>query len=249
MISIKTPDEIKTIAQGGAIAAFTLKQLAKRVKPGILTIELDQIARRIIAARGAEPSFLGYQGYPAAICVSINDEVVHGIPSGRKIKSGDLVSIDVGIKYKNHYSDAALTVFVGNVSKDAKRLVLGVKEALREAIKIVKPGIRVGDIENKTGEILKKFKLSPVMELSGHGVGNAVHEEPSIRCDGTKKTGAEITEGMVLAIEPMAALGSGKVYIENDGWTVKSADHSLTAHFEHTICVTKKGSKILTGAI
>lgn len=249
MISKKTPDEIKVIAQGGAIAAFTLKQLTKRIKPGVLTIELDQIARRIITARGAEPSFLGYQGYPAAICVSVNDELVHGIPSSRGIKRGDLVSIDVGIKYKNYYTDVASTVFVGNVSEDAKRLVLGVKEALKKTIGMVKPGVRVGEIENKTGEVLKKFKLSPVMDLSGHGVGNAVHEEPSIRSDGVKKTGAKVTEGMIFAIEPMATLGCGKVYVEKDGWTVKSADQSLAAHFEHTVCVTKKGSKILTGTV
>lgn len=246
MINIKSKEEINKIAKSGKIAAFVLKQLQKYIKPGITTHELDKIARRIIESRNATPSFLDYQGYPASTCISINDELVHGIPSSKIIKKGDLVKIDVGVNYEGYHSDTAITVYVGRPDKETLRLINGVKQALFESIKVLKPGIKVGLIEKKTGDTLKKFGLSPVMSLSGHGVGRQVHEEPSIRSDGDETKGDIVKAGMVFAIEPMATLGSGLVKTASDRWTVRSSDHTLAAHFEHTVEVTNSGCKILT---
>lgn len=246
MIKIKSKQEIGKIAKSGKIAGFLLREMVKNVRAGITTKELDKIAERIISSRGAEPSFLNYQGYPAVTCISVNDELVHGLPSHRKIQNGDLVKIDVGVKYEGYHSDTATTVYVGCPDQNIMRLINGVKQSLYEAIKVVKPGIKVGLIEQRTGEVLKKFSLSAVLSLSGHGVGLNIHEEPSIRSDGNEKEGDEVKEGMVFAIEPMATLGSGKVVTAPDRWTIKTSDHSLAAHFEHTVVVTKNGAKILT---
>ena len=184
MISIKTKEEIKTLAKSGAISFFVLNQVIKKIRPGLATSELDKMAHRIIKARGAQPSFLNYQEYPASICVSINDELVHGIPGPRIIKNGDVVGVDVGVNYNGMYTDCAATCVVGKATEDVRRLIEGVKQALSDSIKAVKPGRRVGDIESACGQTLAKFKLAPVLSLSGHGVGYAVHEEPSIRSDG-----------------------------------------------------------------
>ena len=246
MIKVKTKFQVNQISKSGSIAAFTLRELSKAVKPGVSTIDLDLLAKRLINARGGKPSFYGYRGYKYAICISVNDEVVHGIPSSKKIKSGDIVSIDVGVNLNGYFSDTALTVIVGRVDDKITKMVSATKDALMEAIKIVKPGVRVGELESRTGKTLKLARLSPIMDLSGHGVGLAVHEEPSIRSDGNKDSGEPLKEGMVLAIEPMATPGSGKVATADDGWTVKTVDGALAAHFEHTVAVTKTGFKILT---
>lgn len=246
MISIKTKEDIKTLSKSGSICWFVLSQIIKKIRPGIATIELDKMAQRIIDARGGTPSFLGYQGYPGSICVSVNDELVHGIPGSKIIREGDVVGVDVGVNYKGRYTDCAATIVVGKMNEETRRLVMGVKDALDYSLKIIRPGIRVGDIENACGLILKRHNLSPVMSLSGHGVGFAVHEDPSIRSNGSKGKGQEVKEGMVFAIEPMASLGSGDVYQAKDGWTIKTKDKSLTAHFEKTVAVTKTGIKILT---
>lgn len=246
MITIKTKDEVRTLMKSGAICDFVLKETLKHIKPGVATIELDKIANRIMSARNAEPSFLDYEGYPNSICVSINDELVHGIPGPTIIKSGDVVSVDVGVKYNEMFTDCASTVVVGKPDEDTKRLVEGVKKSLDAAISAVRPGRTVGDIEYASGEQLKKFGLSPIMSLSGHGVGYAVHEDPAIMSNGKPGSGQELKEGMVLAIEPMASLGKGRVYQGKDGWTVKTSDGSLTAHFEKSVAVTKNGCKILT---
>jgi methionyl aminopeptidase len=247
MINIKTQEEISKIAKSGKIAGFVLKQLPKYIKPGITTHELDKIARRIIESRNAKPSFLDYQGYPASTCISINDELVHGIPSNKIIRKGDLVKVDVGVNYEGYHSDTAITVFVGRPDEETLRLINGVKQALFESIKVLKPGIKVGLIEKTTGDTLRKFGLSPVLSLSGHGVGREIHEEPSIRSDGDEKKGDIVKKGMVFAIEPMATLGNGLVKTAADRWTVKTSDHTLAAHFEHTVEVTSNGFKILTG--
>jgi len=249
MIPTRTKEEIKIMSKAGSIAEFALRQIVKEVKEGVTTLELEKIARRLISARGAEPAFLGYNGYPAAICVSINDELVHGIPSARKIKKGDLIGIDLGVKYKGYFSDTAKTVSVGRPSQDASRLMNGTKEALLDAIRALKPGIRIGDLENTIGETLKKYNLEPVLALSGHGIGKEIHEKPVILCDGRKCTGNLVKEGMVFAIEPMATLGNGEVITSSDGWTVKTKDKSLSAHFEHTVLVTKSGPRVLTGKV
>jgi len=250
MITLKTKKDLKILSRAGEINAFALKQIAKNVKIGVTTLELDHIAQRTIRARGGEPSFLGYRGYQFALCVSINTEVVHGIPSAsRMIKSGDVVGLDLGIKYLNRYTDAALTIVVGKKTKEIEHLIAGTREALKGALAKVRPGVRVGEIEFETGRILAKYGLSPVLALCGHGVGYAVHEEPSIKSDGRKNSGPVLDEGMVLAIEPMATLGGGSVKTASDGWTVLTSDNSLAAHFEHTVVVTRSGARVLTGRI
>lgn len=246
MIEKKNKEQIRMIQKSGAIAKFTLKELMLAIKPGISKFELEKIANRLILARGAKPSFLGYRGYEFATCISIDDEVVHGLPSERRIKSGDVVSVDVGVNYKGYFSDTAATKIVGLAGEDIERLVNSTKKSLIDSISIIKPGIRVGEIENKTGEVLKENNLSPILALSGHGVGFAVHEEPSIKSDGHINDGEILEEGMVLAIEPMATLGSGEVYTDKDGWTIKTVDGKAGAHFEHTVAVTKNGFKMLT---
>jgi methionyl aminopeptidase len=246
MINIKSKEEVAKMSRSGKIAAFVLKEVARNVKPGISTFELDKIASRIIYSRGATPSFLNYNGYPAATCISINEEIVHGLPSIRKISANDLVKIDVGVELDGFHSDTATSVFVGRPDKEIVRLITGVKAALTETIKIAKPGLTIGDLEKKTGDVLRLYGLSPVLTLSGHGIGRNIHEEPSIKSDGNATTGATLKEGMVLAIEPMATLGSGRVRTGKDGWTIVSSDTSMTAHFEHTVAITKAGSKILT---
>lgn len=248
MITIKSKAEIKLLANSGKIAEFLTLQLKKNVKAGVTTKDLDMIANRVIDARGAKPSFLNYQNYPASICVSINEEVVHGIPGKRVIKSGDLVKVDLGVNYQGYHTDTAFTVFVAHANEKVLNLIKGTKRALDEAVAVAKPGNRVGDIEAKIGQTLRRYGLAPVMDLTGHGIGTEVHEEPSIRCDGKPGTGPVLKEGMVLAIEPMATLGSGDVITGPDGWTVVAADKTLAAHFEHTIVITSTGSRMLTGA-
>lgn len=232
--------------KGGSIAAFVLSQIEKQAKPSVKTIELDQIARRIIAARGAEPAFLNYNGFPGATCISINDEVVHGIPGQRKLKKGDLVKIDLGVKFDGYNTDTAKSFVVGKPNNDQQNIISGVLEALNKTIQIAKDGVYVGDLENMTGTVLKSYNLSPVMQLSGHGIGEKLHEDPSIKSDGITGKGSILKEGMALAIEPMATSGMRKVYTAKDGWTILSQDGSLAAHFEHTILITKGRAKILT---
>ena len=246
MIKKKNKEQIRMIRKSGLIAKFTLKEILCAARPGVSRLELEKAANRLIAARGAKPSFLGYRGYKFATCISINDEVVHGMPSERRIKEGDVVSIDVGVNYNGYFSDTAATVIVGLASREVEKLVWATQRALMDAISIVEPGVRVGKIENTTGEVLRGNKLKPILALSGHGVGFAVHEEPSIKSDGEVGGGEVLQEGMVIAIEPMATLGTGEVYTDNDGWTIKTVDGKPAAHFEHTIVVTKNGYKMLT---
>jgi len=246
MIKLKTLSDIKTMSKGGRIASFAMKEVAKNIKPGITTLELDKIANRIIKARGACPSFLGYQGFPASICVSINDQLVHGIPSRQKICSGDIVKVDLGVFYEGFHTDMARTYIVGHIKKEEEELVMACQKALNAAISLVEPGNTVGDIEHATGKTLKSSGLSPVMSLSGHGVGRDLHEEPSIFCDGLKRTKEKLVPGMVIAIEPMATAGSSKVRKGSDGWTIVTADGSLSVHFEDTVAVTDRGHRVLT---
>ncbi len=240
-------DQIKNAIKSGEITGFVLREIKKIVAPGITTLEMDKIATRIITSRDSLPAFLGIDGYKYATCISVNDEVVHGVPSGRVLEEGDIVSLDVGTNYKGMNTDATATYVVGKFkSEDTKRLFFGTREALYEAIKIVKADVYLGDIEEKIGETLKKYGLSPVMSLSGHGIGEKVHQEPSIMCDGKAGTGPKIPEKVMLAIEPMATLGNGRVKASKDGWNVKSVDSTLGAHFEHTVLVEKNRAKILT---
>lgn len=246
IISIKTPPETKKMQRGGKIAIFAMQEVASRIKPGVTTLELDEIAYRIIRARGAEPSFLNYEGFPNSTCISINSEVVHGIPSRVKLKDGDVVKVDLGIYFEGYHTDMARTFTVGKVTRKVKDMVLTGKKALDNAIDEVKPGGRVGDIEQAIGDTLREGGLAPVMSLSGHGIGVNLHEKPSIFCDGKRSAKEELLPGMVIAIEPMAIMGSGEVKRKDDGWTVVSSNGNIAVHFEDTVAVTDTGHKVLT---
>ena len=238
MITIKSAREIELLKQAGYIVYETHQYLKPYIKPGIMTKDLDHLAEEFIRSHGATPSFKGYEGFPTALCISVNDEVVHGFPSDRKLQNGDIVSIDIGACYKGYHGDSAWTYKVGEISTE---------KALYEGIKMVKPGNRIGDIANAIEVYATKHKLGIVKELVGHGVGTNVHEDPEVPNYGKKGTGPRLREGMVIAIEPMLTLGSPDIYIDDNDWTVITEDGSYAAHFEHTVVVTKDGVEILTG--
>ncbi len=247
MITIKTPEEIELLNIAGSIVYDTHKYLQKYLKPGISTLELDKLAHDYIISRGATPSFLNYDGFPNTLCISVNDEVVHGIPSKRKLKNGDIVSIDIGACYKGYHGDSAWSYCIGNISDEEKRLMEGTEKALYAGIEMVKPGNRIGDISKAVESVAKAYNLSVVRELVGHGVGTDVHEDPEVPNYVTNYKGPLLKEGMVIAIEPMLNLGKRGVYLSDNDWTVITSDHQKSAHFEHTVAVTKDGYKILTG--
>ncbi|MGN1358205.1 MAG: type I methionyl aminopeptidase [Bacilli bacterium] len=247
MISIKSDYEISLMQKAGNIVYRTHKYLLPYIKPGITTKELDKLAYDFITSQDATPSFLNYEGFPASICTSINEEVVHGIPSNRKLKNGDIIGIDIGANYKGYHGDSAWSYQVGSVSREKAYLLEHTEKALFEGLKQVKPGNRIGDISHAIEEYAKAHKLGVVRELVGHGVGNHLHEEPDVPNYGEKGTGPILKEGMVIAIEPMLNLGTHKIYILDDDWTIITRDGSPSAHFEHTIVVTKDGYRILTG--
>lgn len=247
MIKIKSEREIELMRIAGNIVYETHKYLQPFIKEGITTEELDRQAEEFIRSRGAIPSCKGYQGFPATLCISINDEVVHGIPSKRKLKNGDIVSIDICACYKGYHGDSAWTYAVGDINDDKKYLMEHTKKALYRGLEQVRPGNRVGDISNAIEEYATSHNLGIVRELEGHGVGSSLHEEPGIPNYGTRNTGPRLKEGMVIAIEPMLNLGSDDIYMLDDGWTIKTDDESPSAHFEHTVAVTNDGYQILTG--
>lgn len=253
MIRLKTKDEINILREGGKRHAEILLNLKKIIKPGLVTSELDKRTRALVAEKGDEAAFLNYRPegnktpYPSSICVSINDEIVHGIPSGQKIiKEGDIVSIDLGLKHKGLITDSAISVVVGEGSKEALNLVSKTKEALSLAIKKIKPGRTIGDISFAIESFGRKNNFGIPKELAGHGVGYAVHEDPYVPNLGKPKTGEQLVPGMVLAIEPMFFVGGDDIIFESDEYTAKTADGSLSAHFEHTVVVTDGGFEILT---
>jgi len=246
MISIKSEEEIKIMAEGGRILAGIVKELEKKVKPGIATKELDRVAETLILKSGGEPSFKGYQGFPATLCTSINEEIVHGIPSARKLKEGDIVSLDIGMKYKGFHTDMAVTLPVGRVSPEVQRLIKVTKKALKRGIKKVRPGNTMGDIGNTIQRYVEGQGFNVVRELCGHGIGKEVHEDPQILNYGKRGTGPEIKEGMVLCLEPMVTAGGWELVKTEDGQGFKTKDGSLSYHFEHTIVVARDGAKVLT---
>ena len=247
MISIKSEREISLMKKAGNIVYKTHKYLEPYIKPGITTKELDKLAYDFIISQDATPSFLNYQGYPASICASINEEVVHGIPSNRKLKDGDIIGIDIGACYKGYHGDSAWSYQVGSVSREKAYLLEHTEKALYEGLMQVKPGNRIGDISNAIETYAKSHNLGVVRELVGHGVGNHLHEKPDIPNFGKKGTGPILKEGMTIAIEPMLNLGTRKIYLLDDDWTIITQDGSPSAHFEHTVVVTKDGYQILTG--
>jgi methionyl aminopeptidase len=248
---IKTQEEIEIIAEGGKILHDILAQTAALVKPGVSTGELNEFAEKLIYQAGGRPSFKDYgpkkNPFPAGLCTSVNDVVVHGIPSKNVIlKVGDIVGLDIGMEYKELYTDHAVTVAVGEITDKAKKLVETTKKCLNLAIKEAAPGKKTGDIGYIIQKTAEDNGFSAIRDLVGHGVGYDVHEEPAVPCFGKKNTGDVLKPGMVIAIEPMLATGEYFLSVDPDGWTIRTADGGLSAHFEHTIAITEKGSKILT---
>ena len=246
MISIKSKREIELLRHAGKITFLTHKLLENNIKPGITTKELDKLAESYILSQDCTPSFKNYNGFPKSICTSVNDEVVHGIPSEYKLKDGDIISIDIGICYKGYHGDSAWTYPVGNISEDKKYLLEHTKNSLFEGLNQIKEGNKLGDVSSAIGSYASAYKLGIVKELVGHGVGSKLHEDPEIPNYGNPNTGPILKEGMVLAIEPMLNLGSPNVAMMEDNWTIVTEDYSPSAHFEHTILVTKTGYEILT---
>ena len=247
MISIKSEREISLMKKAGNIVYRTHKYLEPYIKPGITTKELDKLAYDFIISQDATPSFLNYQGFPASICTSINDEVVHGIPGNRKLKNGDIIGIDIGACYQGYHGDSAWSYAVGSVSREKAYLLEHTEKALYEGLKQVKPDNRIGDISNAIETYANNHNLGVVKELVGHGIGNHVHEKPDVPNFGKKGTGPILKEGMTIAIEPMLNLGTREIYLLEDDWTIITQDGSPSAHFEHTVVVTKDGYQILTG--
>lgn len=246
MISIKDKREIELLEVAGEITGSTHKYLKQYIKPGITTGELDQLAYDYIISRGAYPSFKNYNGFPGSICTSINDEVVHGIPGNRKLREGDIISLDIGACYKGYHGDSAWTYAVGKVSTAKQYLMEHTEKALFVGLDQVKAGNRIGDIGYAIEEYAIKHRLGVVKELVGHGVGNHLHEEPDVPNYGKKGTGPLLKEGMVIAVEPMLNLGTADIYMLDDDWTIITADEKPSAHYEHTVLVTKDGYTIMT---
>lgn len=247
LIKIKSDREIELLTIAGHIVYLTHQYLKPYIKEGITTKELDTLAEEFILSQGATPSFKGYNGFPGSICTSINNQVVHGIPGKTKLKKGDIISIDIGACYKGYHGDSAWSYPVGEVDNNKKYLLEHTEKALYEGLKQVRPGNRIGDISHAVEEYANKYKLGVVKELVGHGVGSKLHEEPDVPNYGPKGVGPLLKEGMVIAVEPMLNLGSPDIYMLDDGWTIETDDYSSSAHFEHTVVVTKDGYKILTG--
>lgn len=248
---VKSKKEVEVLKEGGQILARILDLLAKKTKPGLKTIELDRLAEREIKNAGVMSSFKGYHSkgeppYPAAVCVSINDEVVHAIPSDRVIESGDVVSLDLGIKYKGLFTDSAVTVIAGEANANNRKLVSVCREALRVGIVECRAGARLGDIGQAIQSFVEKNGFKVFKELVGHGVGRSVHEDPQVPNWGRTGEGLKLKEGMVLAIEPMITQGKAQIKLDSDGWTWRTRDGYPAAHFEHTVLVKKGAPLILT---
>ena len=246
MIHFKSKDEIGKMHAAGKILARVLAELTETTAPGVTTEKLDTTAAELVDKLGGKCAFLGYRGFPKSICTSINEEVVHGIPSLRKLKEGDIISIDIGVRRDGLYADAAVTVGVGEISPEAKRLLETAQRALHKAIEMATVDNRLSDISSTIQEEAESNGFSPVRELVGHGIGSSIHEDPQIPNFGQPHMGPELKAGMVLAIEPMINIGSYRVKILKDGWTYVTVDKGLSAHFEHTVAVAKEGPKILT---
>ncbi len=253
MIIIKTESEIARLKKGGPILARILRDVAQAAVVGVTTKQLDTLAHRLIIEAGCTPAFLGYKPedadrpYPATLITSVNDEVVHGIPSERVLRDGDIVALDLGLQYEGMFLDHAVTVAVGeNVSAKDRELISVTRDALTEGIAAISVGSTVGDIGHAIEQYVRPYKFGIVRDLSGHGVGRAIHEDPYIPNYGKKGKGAELKPGMVIAIEPMLTRGSETVVLMNDGYTLKTSDGSRSAHFEHTVLITETGAEILT---
>jgi len=246
VIALKSASELASMRAAGRIVGTLLARLRAAAAPGVTTAALDALARDTIAELGGQPAFKGYRGFPAHICTSVNDEVVHGIPGARVLKPGDLVGLDVGARVDGYYADAAITVPVGPVSDEARRLMAVTEQALAAGVAQAVPGRRLSDISHAVQTIAERAGFSIVREFVGHGIGTQLHEAPQIPNYGPPGTGPVLKAGMVLAIEPMVNAGRPEVEVLADGWTAVTKDHRLSAHFEHTVAVTEPGPEILT---
>ena len=246
MINIRSPREIEQLRKANAIVAEVFQRLEGKVIPGVTTQELDQIAEEYIRSRGAVPAFKGYRGFPATLCTSINEEVVHGIPGQRKLKEGDLVSLDVGVIRNGYFGDAAVTLPVGEVDPEARRLIEVTERALFIGIEKTKAGNRLFDISSAIQQWVESNGFSVVRDFVGHGIGKSLHEEPQIPNFGSPHQGPRLAKGMVFALEPMVNEGTYEVKVLSDAWTVITADGKRSAHFEHTIAITDGGPEILS---
>ena len=246
MITLKSQMEIETMREAGRIVGLAHEAVAKAIRPGVTTLELNAVAEKVIRDHGAVPSFLGYGGFPASICASINNVLVHGIPDHTRLKDGDIISIDIGACYKGYHGDAAWTHAVGTISEEAKDLMKVTRESLFVGLQQAKPGNRLGDICHAIGEYVESHGYSVPVDYTGHGIGTEMHEEPAIPNYGKAGRGILLKEGMTLAIEPMVHAGKPQTKVLQDDWTVVSKDGSLAAHYEHTIVITSSGYEILT---
>lgn len=246
MINLKTEREIETIKENGRIVAKTLELLREKIRPGLKTKELDKLAEEFIRKQGAYPAFKGYRGFPASICVSIDDEIVHGIPGERIIEEGQVVSVDIGVFKDNYNADGAFTFGVGQISEQAQRLLFVTQEALKRGLEVVREGRFLSDVSYAIQSFAESNGFSVVRDLVGHGIGINMHEEPQIPNFGPPGQGPILKRGMVLAIEPMVNAGSFEIHTKEDNWTIVTEDGSLSAHFEHTVAVTENGAMILT---
>ncbi len=246
MVVVKSPREIEKMKFANRIVAETLCRLKKIVKPGIMTIELERAAEKILRKHGAVAAFKNYMGFPSALCVSVNEEIVHGIPSRRRLQEGDIVSIDFGVKYDGYFGDAAITIPVGNVTETARKLLMVTQESLKIGIEMVKTGNRINDISRAIQEFVESRGYNVVRDFVGHGIGRKLHEPPQIPNYYDKMRREKLRPGMVLAIEPMVTIGTFDVRLLSDRWTAVTADGGLSAHFEHSVAVTQNGPCILS---
>lgn len=246
MITIKNEDEIKKLRVAGEVVGKTHKYLQQFLKPGITTKELDKLAEDYIISQGCTPSFKGLYGFPGAICISLNEEVVHGIPGNRKLKNGDIVKLDIGACYQGYHGDSAWSYIIGNASEKDKKLLIHTEEALMAGLSAIHNGCHIGDIGHAVAKVAHKYNLGIVKELVGHGVGSAVHEDPDVPNYGKKGNGPILKTGMVIAVEPMLNQGTSTIYMLDDDWTIITGDEKNSAHFEHTVLVTDTGYEILT---
>lgn len=246
MIELKSPSQLETMREAGRIVAEALEALRKAVRPGITTLELDEVARGTILKAGGKPAFKGYRGFPAHICTSVNEEVVHGVPSRRKLKEGDIVGLDVGAVVDGYFADAAVTVGVGEILPTATDLLNVTQEALKEGIASARVGNHLSDISHAVQRVVESHGYSVVRDFVGHGIGTELHEPPQIPNFGKPGFGPVLREGMALAIEPMVNQGQPEVEILANGWTAVTKDRKISVHFEHTVAVTQAGPEILT---
>jgi len=246
MIILKSTEEIEKMRRSGQITARLSQKLTEKVKPGVTTKELDRVASTLIKTHKARPAFLGFRGFPASICTSVNNQIVHGIPGSYRLREGDIISLDFGVIHQGYYSDMAITLPVGNISKDAQKLIEVTRSALVSGISQMVPGNRLYDISSAIQECAESNGFSVVRDLVGHGIGQKMHEEPQIPNFGKRSTGPYLKEGMVFALEPMVNMGGYEIKTLDDHWTVVTADGSLSCHFEHTVAITDNGPEILT---